>query len=45
MSDAEERISGDEMRRHFKFDVVINLLAASLFLAGLAAIIKVVFFN
>ena len=45
MSDAEERISVNEASPHFKVDVVINLLAASLFLAGLAAIIMVVFFN
>ena len=45
MSDVEETISGDEVRRHFKVDVVINLVAASLFLAGLAAIILVVFYN
>ena len=45
MSDAEERISADNARQGVRGHNVINVLAASLFLAGLAAIIMVVFFN
>ena len=43
MSDVEQSISTDEARQGVRVHRVINVLAASLFLAGLAAIVIVVF--